>query len=391
MSASPPFSAVFITGHHVASLRRAGFHWIADSFYRRGARVTFATVAISRISRLKKDHRLTGGDGKTLNRLLPGDGRPDGFVWFTPFHPFSLRREWLNRLAGPVFRAFYPLFPLRDLRERLRTADLVVFESCVGIMLFDRIRRLNSRARMVYRVSDDLRTVNAPEWLLDVEERLAPQFDLISSPSAAVHAKFKGLPSAACHHHGIRKEIFDSDLPDPYQGRPGRHAIFVGVQRLDVKFILDAADTSPGWQFHLVGPLPDIPARPNIHVYGERPFTETVGFIKHADAGIAAYPNTGLESLTDSLKIIQYTYARLPVLVPDFLADPARPHLITYIPGDADSCRRAMQAAEQFDRSRIDNAHIRGWDELADMLAGESLAARLSRYTTVSTRRQEKS
>jgi 2-beta-glucuronyltransferase len=105
------------------------------------------------------------------------------------------------------------------------------------------------------------------------------------------------------------------------------------------------------------------------------PARDTIAYLKHADIGlqIRAY-SPGAESLTDSLKMIQYTYCHLPIVAPKFLDSP-RPHVIGYRPGDDDSIRTALQGALDFDRSAIRTDDIRSWDELTEELAGVALQA----------------
>jgi 2-beta-glucuronyltransferase len=74
-------------------------------------------------------------------------------------------------------------------------------------------------------------------------------------------------------------------------------------------------------------------------------------------------------SFTDSLKIIQYTYCGLPVVVPELLRS-ARPNTFCYTPGDRASIQQALLMARHFDRSKASTAGIRSWDEVAQELAG---------------------
>jgi 2-beta-glucuronyltransferase len=78
-------------------------------------------------------------------------------------------------------------------------------------------------------------------------------------------------------------------------------------------------------------------------------------------------PHDGAEAFTDSLKIIQYTYCRLPILAPSFLRSP-RPTFVFYVPGDRASIGSALDEARRFDRGRVDTAGVRSWDDLADQL-----------------------
>ena len=48
---------VFVTSHYLESDHKAGFHWLADSFWRAGWHVLFFTESISWLSYLRRDAR----------------------------------------------------------------------------------------------------------------------------------------------------------------------------------------------------------------------------------------------------------------------------------------------------------------------------------------------
>jgi 2-beta-glucuronyltransferase len=111
-----------------------------------------------------------------------------------------------------------------------------------------------------------------------------------------------------------------------------------------------------------------------VFAYGELPFMETIPYLKHADIGLSTL-QTSLQasaSFTDSLKIIQYTYCGLPIVVPESLRSP-RPNVFCYVPHDVTSIQEALLAARHFDRSKIMTDDIRSWDEIAQNLAGPRL------------------
>jgi 2-beta-glucuronyltransferase len=174
-------------------------------------------------------------------------------------------------------------------------------------------------------------------------------------------------------HHGIDKAAFDAPSPSPYED-PGLKAVFVGTSHLDRDFLSKAAAAFPAWQFHVIGPFRDLPSAANIRAWGELPYAETVPFITHADIGLATRTTVrNAEVLSDSLKVIQYTYARLPVVAPEVLGS-ARSNVISYRPGDPVSIRTALQRAAALDRSTISREGILSWDELAAALAGSPAA-----------------
>ncbi len=361
---------VLISGHPLRSPRRAGFHWLAEAYTRLGWDVLFITASISRLSRLRRDRRLaclSPGEAGRLRALRPGLW---SFVWYTAWHPANLRLGLLNRLTSGWF-ARYGDLPLGEAEPWVRQADLVIFESTPGMMLLPQVRRLSPQARCVYRVSDDMRVLRNHPAVLEAEERLAGAFDLVSVPSPALLQRFGRLPRAALHHHGIARELFDRPHEDPYGPGPRPRCVFVGSAMFDRDFLARASAALPEWVFHVIGPVGGLPRRPNVVGHGERPFAETVPFLLHADIGLQTLVYTpGAECFTDSLKVLQYTWCRLPIVAPEFLRC-GREHMFHYRPGDTAGIVAALRAADAFDRRRIGRDGIRSWEELAATLADE--------------------
>ena len=98
----------------------------------------------------------------------------------------------LNRVTSPIFR-LYGHLNLRAAKAWLERADVIVFESIARSMLLDQLKQYNPSARFVYRVSDDMRWLGLHPVCLEAENRLVPEFDLISSPSPALHERFSHL------------------------------------------------------------------------------------------------------------------------------------------------------------------------------------------------------
>ncbi|MDQ2982449.1 MAG: glucuronosyltransferase [Actinomycetota bacterium] len=364
-------TVVLISYHYAKSKRRGGFHALADSYRRLGWNVVFVTAPISRISRLRRDHRLGYDTLRERNRLIQIDDRYWSYVLYSLIHPVDFRNRLLNRLGGWLLFA-YRHVRFGALEDVLKAADLIIVESTAALVLVDRLRELNPSARLVYRVSDDLRTVNAPPALHDRELALAEKFDIVSTLNSTFQARFQHLGTAELQPHGIDRDVFDRPSVSPYV--PGTlNAIFVGVSLLDEEFLKIASELRPEWSFHVIGPVSG-PQAQNITYYGEMPFRETVPFIVHADAGLQTRRWTvGAETLSDSLKVQQYTYCRLPIIAPTFLRSD-RPNLFCYEPGDPDSIARALDASRAFDGRAELQQLVSSWMEVAQRLAPPSKA-----------------
>jgi 2-beta-glucuronyltransferase len=86
-------------------------------------------------------------------------------------------------------------------------------------------------------------------------------------------------------------------------------------------------------------------AERNIVSYDEMPFRETLPFVQHADIGLHTIAHgPGVESLRDSLKVIQFSYCGKPIIVPSYLAS-SRPNVVSYRPGDDEDAARAIATA----------------------------------------------
>lgn len=359
---------ILVTLHYLQSDRRAGAHWVADAFVRAGWEVIFVTGALSHLSRLRRDFRFAYPVRAQAGKVRWVGDRLASFVWYTPWHPANLRSARLNRWSAPLFRR-YARFPLGELEPLVAGADLLLFESTPALLLAPRLRRLAPRARLVYRMADDLTLLRNHPVVLEAEADLMRCADLVSVPTAALLKRFPPVPNAAVQPHGVRRDLFEAPSEPPY-GTGGPHAVFVGTSMLDTRFLEIAAEVRPAWTFHVIGPLHGVPAHPRIRTYGEMPFEQTVPYIRHADAGLQArLYEPGAESLVDSLKVMQYTCCRLPVIAPEFLVS-ARPNWVTYVPGDRASIGRALDAAQAMDRAALPPDGVWSWDDLARAIAG---------------------
>jgi 2-beta-glucuronyltransferase len=361
---------VLLTQHYYGSIRRGGFHWLAEAYEQLGWDVTFVTVYLSRLTQLRgQDYRLQYAVLAEGNRLKRVRERFTSFVWLTGWHPMNLRLGWLNRATVPLFR-LYGRMPLRGLASRVRSADLLIYESHAGLLLFDRFKQMNPRARTVYRVSDSLDVLDVHPVIREAERRSGPRFDRVSSFSPPVHERFAGLGNAFLDRHGIDAAAFDANVPDPYGQGDRPAAVFVGVAHLDVDFLARAARLRPDVDFHVIGPFTDLPTDSNVLAHGPMPFHRTVPYLKHADVGLACFRyRRGAGSFTDTLKMIQYTYCRLPALVPSFLGTD-RPGVVAYEPEDDGSIASALGEALAMDRRRTKFPSPQTWQQLAGTLAG---------------------
>ena len=362
---------VFLSNHYYPSPRRAGFHHLADAMQHAGHQVTFVTTGLSWISYARRDYRTRyPGLSASRNRLRKECPGLDSYVHFTVLHPHTTLIPWLDSLLDGLMDR-YDRYSLGPAEARIAEADAVVYESSPSLFLFRKCQRLTPGALHVYRVSDDLRILRSPPpRLLALETEIAPHLDCISAPCSYLADKFAGLPNVRLHRHGIDKVAFDAACDTPYGTTQG-NCVFVGNAHLDETFIASVALRMPQITLHVIGPFGNTVSLPNVRYYGERPFRDTVPYIKFADVGLCSITraNRHAASFSDSLKVIQYRYCGLPIVAPDFL-DLRRDGVSYYTPGDAASAADAMRRALSLGRDPARAREVRSWDEVAaDILA----------------------
>lgn len=361
---------VLISKHWYPSPRRAGFHHLAAAWNAQGHTIAFVTVGLSAISWLSRDFRVRfSGIRHACNVWQHLRENFDSYVLFTAWHPHTTLLPLLDRLFAPCMQRYGHSLPL-SLVERITAADVIVYESCVALYLVSHCRELAPQARHIYRVSDDIRAMRStPVGMIELEQQVAPHFALISVPCRCLTKKFPDSTQIHIHPHGLNKAVFDACQNSPYRSG-SRNVVFCGLGFYDVRTAHNMAQARPDIFFHIIGinrPYGSIPD--NIRYYGERPFAETIPYIKFADAGLYTLRPSSrpMQAYTDSLKIIQYRYCGLPIVSPDFL-DLHREGVFYYTPGDAASCAAALNNALEHGRHAEYAEEVRSWDEVAKTL-----------------------
>ena len=359
---------LIVTGHHFAEApRKVDLHFMADALRAGGDHVDFLACRLSFLSRFLMDGRFDHARQRPLNRWNRIDEGLEEFLWYAPFHPMNLKLPLLNALSAPLFRLYDRLLP-KAVMERMASYTHILIESGPPPLLTHRLRQAAPKARIIYHAADRLRTIRVHPC---VEAALAEgigDYDLIHIMAEAMRADFPTDAPILYLPHGIARESFDRATESPYA--TPRNAVSVGDMLFDAHVIDTLAAAYPDWTFHLFGKKA-VPSdrRANIVVYGEVAFETIVPFIKFADIGLAPYRRSdGADYLSQSsLKMIQYSYCRLPIVGPTFAAG-GRDHVCAYEPGDAASIVEAFRRAETYHRSTIETASIRSWQEAVQLL-----------------------
>lgn len=361
-------NVLFVTGQHFADApRKVDLHFLADSLTAGGDRADFLSLRLSLISRFSNDGRWDYARSRTPNRWVRVNDLSDEFIWVNLVHPFATRSAAVNRLTGLVFRHYASLLPAA-VRKRLSSYTHILIESGIAVLLAPLIRRLAPQARLIYHAADQLETIGAHPCFREVWEKSIRDYDAIHILAESQRADMPARVPVLFLPHGIAADVFDAATERPYT-RP-RNAVSVGDMLFDADVLKVLAQGNPDWTFHLFGRKSRLDEDfTNVVTHGEAPFATVAAYIRHADIGIAPYrPASGADYLSQSsLKMIQYTYCRLPVVAPAFAAA-GRAHVSPYEPGNPASILAAFDAAKVYDRLSIDVSQAMSWQEMASRL-----------------------
>ena len=353
---------ILISGHDAQGQRKTGFHFWKDILAARGHDVRFITVGVSLASFFKKEAKDLV---KPFNRWTEIAPRVWKFTWVPPLHPFYTANSKVGAALAPLFR-LYPALLTRNLLREVANADLFIIENGAGPMLAPALRRAAPAARFVYNASDSLGVIKFHPVVKEKSLEALALFNLVRLNAEKLAHDFPPSAPVLYIPQGIDKAAFDKAVPTPYEGP--RNAISVGDMLFDGEAIETLAMRFPDWTFHLFGKRARLPKTfANVREYGEVSFDALVPYLKHADIGIAPYANDPQAGYLaqSSLKMVQYTYCRLPVIAPHF-AKGERSHVMGYASGDGDSVISSFLKAIDIPRNTIDVSDVRGWEDVID-------------------------
>jgi len=289
------------------------------------------------------------------------------YLWKNLIHPFNTRRRWLYPLEVGL-HLWYSQGLNQVLRDWIKDATVIIIESGIAPIFFDLIKRLNPRAKVIYRASDSQDTINVANYVKRTFKRIAADINAISLPSRALAETIPSHKNLVFVPHGIDHRLAEHQQPTPYS--EGLHAVSVGSMLFDPQFFVIASQHFPQVQFHIIGC--GHPSHPdygdNVRVYGEMPFEETLRYIRHAHFGIAPYASDNLPAyLKDtSMKLIQYDFFGLPAVCPKFVSADYSSRFGYHI-GEANSIIEAINLALKVPRPMASQQHL-SWSEVTDRM-----------------------
>lgn len=358
--------------------RKATMVFWAERLAAMGWDTDFVTVQLSELSVRAKTPRIEGVPRSAFNVWRDAGPNFRSFIWVPPVHPFSSGKPMVNRLSQPL-AALYPRLLPKDVLDAAAEADLIVIESTAAVALFGRLKELNPRAKFVYAGCDPLDAIGMHPHLGVILERDAPRYDLVTAFSPQLLDDFADDVNTLFVPQGLETAMFEVAPPSPYPAGSGPTAVIAGDMMFDADSVRAMVEAFRDVAFHVFGcsKLGDLAAEPNVIDHGETPFERLRDFILHADVGLAPYlDRPDLHYLAESsMKLQQYTYARLPIVAPYFCTG-VRNNVCAYQPNQPETAVPALRAALGFDRATVDRASVADWSEVMDrVLEGVGLAA----------------
>jgi 2-beta-glucuronyltransferase len=365
---SEKLNILLLTSHYSGpGHRKTDVHFLSEAWAASGHNVSFITIGQSKLKQILKSGR---------KNILP-TATIEGYLSHNHtelYHPPSTRSQIGDALTKPL-TVGYGNYLDRTLKLAAEDADVVFIESGYGLCYFKRLKSVAPNAIFVALVNDRLDVVGFRKEIVSLEKELLPSFDLVRVPAERLLAELPKDANGIYVPHGLDKAAFDAERPSPYA--PGSiNFVSVGDMLFDPEAIERIAGAAPHATLHVFG-APFQKKVKNVKVYPETAFEEIIPYVTHADIGIAPYRVT-LESgylIQSSMKMLQYTYARLPVLAPASLKV-LRPNVFGYDLGDDTELADLIRRALEFDRRKLDTDDILEWSELSEQILEIAQGAR---------------
>jgi UDP-galactopyranose mutase len=180
----------------------------------------------------------------------------------------------------------------------------------------------------VYDCMDELSAfASAPVGMLDNERKLFERSDLIFTGGLSLfeakrsrHENVHLFPSGVDVAHFSRALLTSEDPADQKPiGRPRLGYAGVIDERMDVNLIAHLADSHPGWQLILLGPVVkidprDLPRRANIHYLGMKAYNDLPSYFSGWDVALLPFALNAATRFISPTKTPEYLSAGLPVV-----------------------------------------------------------------------------
>ena len=357
------------TSHFFAPIyRRAGMHQFALALAASGHHVDFITVGQSRLKEfVKPEIRGLIASADEAARTGANPANIHAHVHREAYHPPSGSPR-LNLLTKPLI-AFYGRTLDKGFSGAASAADIIILECGYPLFFFDTLKSLNPAATFVAFYNDRLELVGFRPEVGALSDRVLPRFDLVRTNAERLLDFLPAGAKGVYVPQGVDKERMSFDCPSPFA--PGtKNLVSVGDTLFDQVAVaaIARAAASRGATVHVIGATMDDPPA-NVVLHGTMAFEKTLPYLVHADVGIAPYrPVDGADYLAQSsLKIQQYTYCGLPVLLPRSLGM-TEENIVAYDTESEAGVDAAVEGALSTPRMPHLRERILGWDEVGERL-----------------------
>ena len=223
--------------------------------------------------------------------------------------------------------------------------------------------------QVVFDCMDDISGFsNTQQFLLDLEQDLIQNCDLLVVSSECLKQKYKHLKDSTLIRNGVELSHFENNeaekvTPPEFlkilNNDTDSHRIQVGyvgaiAEWFDAQLIKEVAISNPGFDFHLCGAVSakepaELEEIPNVHMYGEIPYTDVPNFIRSMDVLTIPFKIVPIIEACDPVKFYEYSSLGKPT-VTTALPELRRASELTFVASTASEF--SNQITNAFEKSK---------------------------------------
>lgn len=253
---------VFLTYHNYRTKRRGGFHAFAEAAVRRGYKTVFYSFPRPLYSMFKFDERL---NLRVLLRLTMGETfELEGGKLLNITNPNWALPNLLGKRVSQSFKIACQQSFLFNFKKYAKNhfdeTDFFVFESNESVLLFNIIKEVFPKSKIIYRPSDPI-VIDSWCDVGDYEEMLIKASDwtfLVNEQGLKSYEEhtdcFTGNERYSILSNGVSLEEFKKEYQTPHLLCGNCSALYVGARPVDWELIINSAQKASDINFVIVCP-----------------------------------------------------------------------------------------------------------------------------------------